>query len=85
MERRSPSNSATGTAGWRQFRPVNGNIRVRPLALLLVTGIVVYGIITHYQNRDTTAIETSERRMPVTNSPLEPDRPDLIGEPRIDE
>ena len=48
------------------------------LLVLFTLSILVYRDFTIEQDPE----ESEDYRMPLTNPPLEPDRPDLIGEPR---
>ena len=51
--------------------------------LIIVTVVLVF--LPRLATEEDRALPKSEPRMPVTNPPLEPDRPDLIGEPRIED
>ena len=57
-----------------------------PIRLFAVFVLVLLMILSVLAYRDSTieqdAEETEDYRIPVTNPPLEPDRPDLIGEPQ---
>jgi len=76
----------TPTPGWRLFRLLNLAIRLRPALLLLGAGIVAYGFYQHFAvGGSSPPSHVEELRIPVANPVLEPDRPDLLGEPRIDE
>ena len=55
------------------------------LALVLVACAALAFEIYKYFDAQNRAVVTSDFRMPVANPILEEDRPDLIGEPRIDE
>jgi hypothetical protein len=47
--------------------------------------VLSYVVTGQYQRAEPDPDVESGYRAPVANSELEPDRPDLIGEPRIDE
>lgn len=50
----------------------------------IVLALVVLGVASYRAMKSPTemSVPENELRMPVANPPLEPDRPDLIGEPR---
>lgn len=54
---------------------------------MIVFALVVLGVAGYRAAKSPTemGVPANELRMPVANPPLEPDRPDLIGEPRFDE
>mgnify|MGYP001814082913 CR=1 FL=1 len=55
-------------------------------ALLLVCLLALSYVVTgQFQRTEPEAGVETDYRAPVANPVLEPDRPDLIGEPRIDE
>lgn len=85
MEHRRNSISESHGATWHVSRLVTGIGRVRLLIVLVGAAIIGYGIYQNFQLQKSADESPLEVRMPITNSPLEPDRPDLIGEPRIDE
>ena len=82
--RQNPIHESSGLA-WHIFRLVSGVIRFRPLILLAGAAVISYGIYNHFKEQAAAPHTPAEIRMPITNAPLEPDRPVLIGEPRIDE
>ena len=84
MEHRPISINASSPNG-RVLRLLAAIGGVRALILLIGTAIFGYGIYQYIQLQEISSESPPEFRMPVTNSPLEPDRPDLLGEPRIDE
>ena len=54
--------------------------------IILLAGVVALAfLLLDSLAPETTCQVPAETRMPVANPLLEPDRPDLIGEPRIDE
>ena len=60
--------------------------RKRLVIVLLTLIITALGIETYlFLVSPTTVPPSTELRIPITNPQLEPDRPDLIGEPRIPE
>lgn len=63
---------------------VRTNYRKLVVALiaLLATAILLH---RQFPDVDLQAVPDSDRQMPVSNPPLDPNRPDLIGEPRIEE
>lgn len=73
------------TPGWYFLRVPAFFIRLRIAILLAGMGIVAYAVYRHVVNDAPPRADVHELRMPVANSLLEPERPDLIGEPRIDE
>lgn len=82
--RRNPI-TRSGDPGRQKFRLLAAAVRVRPVILLIGAAIIGWGIYSHWKQRTEAVDAASDIRMPITNAPLEPDRPDLIGEPRIDE
>ena len=56
-----------------------------PAALLVCLLALSYFVAGQYQRAEPEPAVGSDYRAPVPNPELEPDRPDLIGEPRIDE
>lgn len=85
MDHRHNSIRESGRIGWFFFRLAPAIGRLRPLILLAGAVAICYGIYQQFQAQETVHQAMPNMRMPVTNSPLEPDRPDLLGEPRIDE
>ena len=75
----------SGGLGWHVFRLLTIFFRLRSLILLAGAAVISYGIYSHFKVRTTAPQSATDIRMPIANAPLEPDRPDLIGEPRIDE
>ena len=60
--------------------------RLRYVVAATVILMLAAFIANRTEQPDSTAqAPASDRQMPVTNPPLEPTRPDLIGEPRIDD
>ena len=62
--------------------------RRRFLLLATLMGVVILGFWlaeTNVQEPTATPPGQVDMRMPVSDVPLEPDRPDLIGEPRIND
>lgn len=56
------------------------------LALVLVAlAALGFELYKYFDVRPTDQTVRSDYRMPVANPPLEPERPDLIEEPKIDE
>jgi hypothetical protein len=74
-----------GRLNWRVSRLNSAIIRVWPLLLLAGAAVIAYGVYTRVSEHGDVPEAASDIRVPITNAPLEPDRPDLIGEPRIDE
>ena len=74
-----------GGPRWQVFRLFSATVRYRLLILLAGATVIGYGIISFFQDGSEETQAVPDIRMPVANTPLEPDRPDLIGEPRIDE
>lgn len=54
---------------------------------LVVVALAALGfeIFKYFDVRSAEQAVTADYRLPVANPPLEPDRPDLIEEPRIEE
>lgn len=82
------STSSESTAGAARGRPgagprrlLDGRWVVVLVATLIALGILFLDLLEPRKTEHTSA----ETRMPVANPLLEPDRPDLIGEPRIEE
>ena len=73
------------TPGWHFFRVPAFFIRLRTAILLAGIAIVAYTVYRHVFAEAPPPGGVRELRMPVANPELEPERPDLIGEPRIDE
>jgi hypothetical protein len=79
---RTSDNTAAGRPGvW--ILSLIGRFKVMLIVIaLLALSIALYRL----NNSRSVPVETTQDlRMPVTNPPLEPDRPDLIGEPRINQ
>ena len=75
----------TDTASRISYWLTIGSGRTKMLLLLVALVVIGFGIYEHF-NRSERQENTNENlRIPVTNPLLEPDRPDLIGEPRIDD
>jgi len=53
------------------------------IVMLVLTALGV-GIYGYLETSEPLAVSENDLRMPIANPPLEPERPDLIGEPRID-
>jgi len=53
--------------------------------VVAVLAALGYGAYTRLETRESSANPEDILHMPVANPPNDPDRPDLIGEPRIDE
>ena len=51
------------------------------VAALAAAGLFLFD----FEGREQLHVENEDLRMPVSNPPVEPDRPDLLEEPRIDE
>jgi hypothetical protein len=62
-------------------------IFIRPWTAIVLLGMafVAYSVYLHVFADATLPTDAQELRLPVANPALEPERPDLIGEPRIDE
>ena len=73
------------TPGWYFFRIPAFFVRLRTVILLAGMTIVAYTVYRHVITDAPPPADVQELRMPVANPLLEPERPDLIGEPRIDE
>ena len=58
--------------------------RERMLALLIALIVVVIAIYGHLADSPPAEIAESDYRMPTGKPLLEPDRPDLIGDPGIE-
>ena len=85
MRYRNDSSRDSRSPGWRATRPTSAVFRMRPVVLLIGAAIISYGLYRHFSATVADTSAATDIRMPITNAPLEPDRPDLIGEPRIDE
>ena len=70
-------------AGFDQARPAVG--RRWPALLLVCLLALSYVVTAQFQHAEPEPGAETDYRAPVANPVLEPDRPDLIGEPRIDE
>jgi hypothetical protein len=56
------------------------------LAAVLFALVAVAILLSRKTDDDIQpAIPDSDRQLPITNPPVDPNRPDLLGEPRIDE
>ena len=64
--------------------PVNSKHLRWAIALLIIVAVVLLLLPRLATENDVEPPEPGPR-IPVTNPPLEPDRPDLIGEPRIED
>lgn len=53
--------------------------------VMLALAIIGFGIYGYLVASESPAVSENTLRIPLVNPTLEPDRPDLIGEPRIDE
>ena len=73
------------TPGWTFFRVPAFFIRLKTAILLAGMAIVAFAVYRHVFTDAPPPADVQELRMPVANPELEPERPDLIGEPRIDE
>lgn len=51
------------------------------IAALAAAGLFLFDV----EDREQLHVENEDLRMPVSNPPVERDRPDLLEEPRIDE
>jgi hypothetical protein len=72
----NPSGANELTPGTRRLWP----------AIILVVFLALGYVAAGQHAAETPGMPAaSEIRMPVANPPLEPDRPDLLGEPRIDD
>jgi hypothetical protein len=67
---------------WKASRRSNRRKATLVVAVLAALG---YGAYTRLETRESSANPEDILHMPVANPPNDPDRPDLIGEPRIDE
>jgi len=52
---------------------------------MLVLTAIGFGIYSYLETSEPHAVLENTPRIPIANPILEPDRPDLIGEPRLDE
>lgn len=53
--------------------------------VMLVLTAIGFGIYSYLETSEPHAVLENTPRIPIANPILEPDRPDLIGEPRLDE
>jgi len=53
--------------------------------VMLVLSVIGFGIYGYLETPEPRAVSGNTPRIPIANPALEPDRPDLIGEPRLDE
>ena len=53
--------------------------------VMLVLTAIGFGINGYLETSESQAVTGNAPRIPIANPTLEPDRPDLIGEPRPDE
>jgi hypothetical protein len=72
-------------SGWHFFRVPAVFIRPWTAIVLFGMAFVAYSVYRHVFADAALPTAVQELRMPVANPELEPERPDLIGEPRIDE
>lgn len=77
----STSIDAASRSADRLTRAMNRFTVALVLVALAALGFEIY---KYFDDRDRNEV-TSDFRMPTANPILEEDRPDLIGEPRIDE
>jgi hypothetical protein len=81
---RKSASTQSRPAGARST-PGNGR-RQRLVIGILLLGVIIFATGKYLRAAaEKPAGDIPEYRMPVANPVLEPDRPDLIGEPRIDE
>ena len=76
-------NALMNPSGANELRP--GTRRLGPAIILIVFLALGYVAAGQLAAETPSTPAASEIRMPVANPLLEPDRPDLLGEPRIDD
>jgi len=52
---------------------------------MLALTAIGFGIYRYLETSEPQAVSENTPRIPIANPTLEPDRPDLIGEPRPDQ
>ena len=62
----------------------SSSLMVKALFRFAVPMLLGLWLYEHFVDRDAEPAIPTERRVPATNPPIEPDRPDLWEEPRIE-